>query len=122
MIGLTVALLLAALAYPAYTAQLRSSRRVDGQQGLQALAARLEQHHQRWGVYGGPGTGPGGWPDEASPAGHYRLQVLAATGEGYRLAAVPVGSQTADACATLTYDHLGRTGSSAPTTVGRCWP
>jgi type IV pilus assembly protein PilE len=122
LIGLAIASLLAALAYPAYTAQLAGIRREDGRQGLHELARRLEQHHQRWGTYAGAQAGPGGLLPALSPGGHYRLEVVEADPAGYRLAAVPQGAQAGDGCATLTYNHLGEAGASGGPAAGRCWP
>lgn len=125
MIALAVAGVLAALAYPAYTTHTGRARRDDGRQALLVLTQRMEQHRERAGTYVGAQVGPGGLMPEISPGGHYRLTVLDASADGYRLAALPQGVQAEDSCATLTLDHLGTTaatGHGASAGTGRCWP
>jgi len=128
MIGLAVAGVLSALAYPAYTGHIGRARRDDGRQALLGLTQRMEQYRERAGTYVGARVGPGGLMPAMSPGGHYLLAVQDASADGYRLTALPQGQQAADACATLTLDHLGTTGStgttgrSAGARSARCWP
>lgn len=122
LIALACAMLLAAFAYPAYTGQLVRTRREEGRQALYDLARRMEQRLHQQGSYAGARVGPGGLMPAATATGHYRLEVLDATAEGYRLAAVPQGAQAGDPCGTLTYSHLGEQGALGDPAAGRCWP
>jgi type IV pilus assembly protein PilE len=52
---------------------------------------------------------------------HYKISVIS-TAQSYSLSAMPLGAQTADACGTLTVNHLGlRSVQGASQTAAQCW-
>ncbi|MEZ5543369.1 MAG: type IV pilin protein [Pseudomonadota bacterium] len=115
--------ILTATAYPAYTEQLRQSRRVEGMSALLELATRLEGYRADHGTYAGAALGAGALFPAASRNGHYRLAIEAASATGYRLSATPTRShdQHRDRCGTLTLDSLGVRGTSNASGQTRCW-
>jgi type IV pilus assembly protein PilE len=51
----------------------------------------------------------------------YKMSVTS-TAQSYTLSAMPLGTQTADACGTLTVNHLGvRSVQDASQTAAQCW-
>ena len=123
MIAMTVALLLSAMAYPAYQAQVAKGRRVDGQQALMAVAQRLERHYTERGSYVGATLGPGGLYPAVSGGGLYALAITELGDQRFRIAATPLGAQATDACGTLVYDQLGESSVSGGTRLAakQCW-
>lgn len=117
--------ILVAIAYPAYTEQLRQTRRSEGMIALLELAARLESHYADHASYLGARLGSA--PDDVYPAytrnGYYRLAIDALSTTAYTLSATPTrhGGQDRDRCGTLLLDSLGvrSTGNAAPRR--RCW-
>jgi type IV pilus assembly protein PilE len=51
----------------------------------------------------------------------YKMSVIS-TAQSYTLSAMPLGTQAADACGTLTVNHLGvRSVQAASQTAAQCW-
>lgn len=102
--------ILASVAYPIYTDQVRSARVADGRAALANAAARLERcytqnhHYDHCSDVEGP-----------SEQGHYVVE-LTAQGGHYQLTAKAVAaSAVSPACATLS---TNQTGATAPR---GCW-
>ena len=114
MMVISIVAILTAIAYPAYTEQVRKSKRADAVSSLMAGAQVLERCFTRLNTY------TTGCPDPAgdSADGHYAITV-ARTATTYTLTATPQGDQTNDSCGTFTLDHLGN--KSADEDGVRCW-
>ena len=124
MIALTIAAVLASVAYPSYLSQIAQGRRADGKQALVELAQKLERFYTERGTYAGASLGgTGGLYPAVSPGGFYALTVSSQTADGFAITAAPIGKQLGDACSTLGYNQLGdrSVGSGATLTVDQCW-
>ncbi len=100
---------LTALALPAYQEQQRLARRSDGHAAL----LQLQTDQLRWRSMNDSHTDSLtdlGWHSDLSPLGHYRINLIEATAEGYAAQAIGLGSQSADRkCSPL---HLRWSGSA----------
>ena len=119
VIALACVALLASLAWPSYQNLILRSQRA------QARASLLQAAH--W--FERAASANGSYPSIADvPASvlqidgqRYKLSVTS-TAQSYTLSATPVGTQTADACGTLTVNHLGvRSVQGASQTAAQCW-
>ncbi|MDF0729164.1 type IV pilin protein [Pseudomonas entomophila] len=112
--------ILAGIAYPSYSDQLRRAARSEVVGVLQDAALRLERHHARVGQYADN--------DELRtplPAGsrYYRLQARR-DDDGYQLLAVrvPQGLMARDRCGDYSLDQTGLRGNpGALGDTGGCW-
>lgn len=123
LIAVTVALVLAAVAYPSYSGHIAKSRRGDGKQALVELAQKLERFYTERGTYAGATLGSSGIYPSSSQGGYYTLSITSQTADGFVISAAPTGAQTGDACGTLKYNQLGSAslGSDATATLAACW-
>lgn len=105
MIVVVIVGILAAIAWPSYQNQVRSSNRADAQGALLGLAQAMERHFTQNGSYeeaatGGSDTGaPDIFPTESPLDGSnktYNLRITAADETSYTLEAQPKGSQADD--------------------------
>jgi len=113
--------ILAAIAYPSYQEQVRSTKRADGKSALMQTAQALERCYTRFSTYVGCGnvTFPVNSPDR-----NYAVNPVGAIGaSAYTLAATPQGGQVVDSkCGTLRLTSTGVQGSQgADTDVNGCW-
>jgi type IV pilus assembly protein PilE len=115
MIVLAILAVIVALAYPAYTEQVRKARRADAVSSLMAAGQYLERCFTQTNSYTGCDA-----PSGASADGHYTISVER-NATTYTLTAAPAegGSQTSDDCGTFTLDYLGN--KSATSSSHRCW-
>lgn len=131
--------LLAAIAYPAYTDQVRKARRADAQAALSGFAVAMERYftEQAPPTYvnataAGSGAGPGApiaavYPSEAPLDGntkYYDLTINSASGSAYELRAAPKNAQAGDDCGTFTLTSTGQkgiTGGASGLTWQDCW-
>lgn len=133
MIVVTILALIAAIAYPSYREQVRSSHRADCAGVLTSFGNAMERFYTVNNTYlsaaaGGANTGtpavfPATCPVDGGDAS-YTLTIQAATATTYTLAAAPVGSQSGDKCGTFTLTNLGLkgvTGADAGITWQDCW-
>lgn len=147
MIAIVIIGILAAIAYPTYTEQVRKSRRADATGALLGLAGALERRYTENGNYcdvggtggantcGTPGTNDTGTPastfysatspvDGGTAAYDLTINAMNATGTTYTLHASRTGPQVGDKCGTLTVTQDGTrgiTGANAGITVDDCW-
>jgi type IV pilus assembly protein PilE len=139
MITVAIVGILAAIAYPSYTAQVQKSRRADAQIALQEIAQRQEAYFLRNRSYAKDVAQLG--YAATSTDGQYALSIVgapnactgvagAAACAGYEASAVPATGkpQVHDAhCQVFTLDDRGRRrgGTSATTaaadTAQTCW-
>ncbi len=131
MIVVVIIGVLAAIAYPAYTENVRKARRADAQAALVGLAAAMERHMvNNGGSYFGstaanaqnvaPTIYPGQVPTEGGRA-TYNLRITTVTATDYSLSAIPVNAQLQDACGTLTLNANGQQGRSGSAPMEDCW-
>lgn len=144
MIVVAIVGILAAIAYPSYTEQVRKSRRADATGALLGFANAMERHATVGGSYcdaGGTGgasscgdaTNDTGTPSiysGQSPVdggtAYYNLTINAATATTYMLHAARTGAQATDKCGILTLTQDGTRGMVAGTftaglTADDCW-
>ncbi|MBF8754881.1 type IV pilin protein [Pseudomonas guariconensis] len=120
LIVLAVTGILAAIAYPSYSEQLRRAARSEVVGLLQDAALRLERHRARAGQYADPDP-----KVPPLPAGtrHYRLQAQR-TDDSFVLLArrLPAGSMADDRCGDFQLDQAGvRDNLGAGMPVEDCW-
>ncbi len=141
MIVAAVIAILAAIAYPSYTEQMRKSQRAEGKAALMRAAQLLERSFTQSGAYpsggaalatlygGTSGASVFSHPDNPLSAGlgKYLIEYLPAAGAApveFELRATPEAAALSDTdCPTLGIDSRGRrlvSGSPAATT-SRCW-
>jgi type IV pilus assembly protein PilE len=121
MIVVVIIGILAAIAYPSYQEQVRSTKRSDGKSALMQTAQALERCYTRFSTYIGCGnvTFP-----VSSPDGHYAVNPVGAiTASAYTLAAAPQGGQVSDTnCGTLQLTSTGIQGSQGGLAdANDCW-
>ncbi len=143
MIVVVIISILAVIAIPAYTEQVRKTRRDDAAGALMGLAAAMERHYTETGSYcdaaesggtvvancgagtedeGSPDIYPSQSPIDGSSSPFYNLRITDATAFTYQISAIPIigTDQETDKCGTLTLTHQGIKGVSL-STVDLCW-
>ena len=117
MIVVGIIALLAAIAYPMYTSQMKKGRRAEARQLLSALMLKQEKWRVDHGTYGTiADIGSAGTSD------YYTVALTAGsnTATGYTFTATPKGAQASDSCGTLTLQMVNGVVSKSPTTTD-CW-
>ena len=117
--------ILVAIGYPAYTEQLRQSRRAEGMGALLELAARLEGFYADHGTYLGATLGHGAsavFPT-STVNGYYTLSIDAQSAIGYTVSATPTRrtGQHRDRCGSFMLTSLGVRSVSNAAYYSRCW-
>lgn len=126
MIVVAIIGILSAVAYPAYTDQIRRGNRAEATAALLEAQQFMERYYGASNRYSTAANGNPALPTrlQTIPAGattRYTLSV-AATVNSYTLTAVPSGSMAADKCGSLTITNTGVKGRSATgPTVAECW-
>jgi len=129
LVALSVASVLSGIAYPSFHGSLQKSRRADALIALVQLQNAQERwrfSHRGYGALADIGVAA------ASPAGHYRLELVAADEDHFEVRAVAQGTQARDAACrvlSLRSDGAVTTRSSgpdagvanAPAANRRCW-
>jgi type IV pilus assembly protein PilE len=131
MVVIVVIAILAAIAIPGYTSQVRKSRRTEARNALLDAAAREERFFATNNFYTvattdlGYGAGP--WPVKVG-SNYYQLSVAACTivnthCTDYAFTATAISPQDKDiACATLTLNQQGLQGATGSATAATtCW-
>lgn len=107
MVVLIIVGLLLALAVPAFTEQIRKSRRAEAVRGLSDMQLRQEQWRANHTTYAPANTAAAGNPPNGIPlptSQHYTFAVTAGsnTATDVVMTATPAGAQAADRCGTFT--------------------
>ena len=119
VIALACVALLASLAWPSYQSLILRSQRAQARASLLQAAHWLERAASANGSY--PLTADVPASVLQIDGQRYKMSVTS-TAQSYTLSATPVGTQTADACGTLTVNHLGvRSVKGASQTAAQCW-
>jgi len=134
MITLVVVGILAAIAYPAYTEQVRKTRRSDAMAALMRTAQVLERCYTEFNAYNDtncPAVDNGNNTKldsnyTTTDGGYYTLSATTLTATAFTLKATrdPNGPQKNDKCGDLTYSHIGVKGvvsAAAGVTANDCW-
>ncbi len=124
MIVVVVVAILAAIALPSYQDALRKGNRADAKAILMETAQYMERYYTTNNAYYVAANAPT-VISNVSPKGATGVGVKyniafnpnPPTAAAFTVQAVPVNSQSGDACGTLT---LSNTGAQTPTTEG-CW-
>ncbi len=121
MVVVIIVGILAAVAYPSYQEQVRSTRRADGKSVLLQTAQALERCYSRFSSYNNAGCGVT-FPIN-SPEQFYVVTSAALSAAAFTLSAAPQGTQVEDIkCGTLRLTSTGVQGSQgADTDVNSCW-
>lgn len=123
MIVVIVIAILATLAIYNYAKYGYRSRRADGKEMIQRVAAAEERYYTNFNKYTTTLTDLN-FTSGTSEQGYYL--VTAANGasgdtQTYILSAAPQKVQTNDACKTLTLDNTGQKAFTGAETNGNCW-
>ncbi len=131
MIVVAIAAILAAIAYPSYTEQVRKTRRSNCAGDLVGLANAMERFFTENATYAGATVGsnsgdifPAQCPVDGGTA-YYNLAIALQTGNSFRVEATPTGAQAADTCGVLGYTNTGekqaKGGSTTAADITECW-
>jgi type IV pilus assembly protein PilE len=102
---IAIAAVLAGIALPSFEAQLHKARRADALTAVVQIHGAQERARSRGTRYGDLAEIGAA---AVSPAGHYRLQIVAFSADGYELRATAVGAQARDtACRFMTARAVG---------------
>ena len=118
MITVAIVGILAAVAYPSYSNQIRKARRGDAQAALMNIAARQQQRMLDVRSYTDLLTPSGlGVTVPAAVLQAYSVTVTVGTASvpSFTATATPLAAQAADSCGSMT---INQAGSKTPTT---CW-
>lgn len=117
LVAVVIVGILAAVAFPSYSAQMLKSRRAETQAYLQSVAVRQQQFLVDTRGYAALTSVGVAVPDNV--ANFYTLQLDLAAGPPptYALSATPKGPQSSDACGALSINQAG-TKTAAKT---GCW-
>ena len=94
MVVVAIMGILLSLAMVAYESHQRRARRLDAQEGLQALQQAQARYRDLHPIYANNLQDLG--LNELSPAQHYQLSIHQADAQGYTLTATPRGTQAKD--------------------------
>jgi type IV pilus assembly protein PilE len=119
LIALACVALLASFAWPSYQSLVLRSQRAQARAALLQAAHWFERAASANGSY--PLTAD--VPASVLQVDGQRYKMTAtSTAQSYTLSATPLGTQAADACGTLTLNHLGvRSVLGASQTAAQCW-
>jgi type IV pilus assembly protein PilE len=130
MIVIVVIAILAAIALPSYTNQVRKSRRSEVEASIEQVALFQERFRADCTTYASAfnfacPSGAPTFPGNPYGSGHYTLTVPAGGTTNYQIQAVAIGSQANDlasgvSCKTLLYD-FGTTPGVVAETPPECW-
>ena len=128
LITVAIVAIIAAVAMPAYSNQIRKSRRGDAKSALLDMAARLERYNTVNFVYTNSAIALGYVADPVVvpnpvPNAYYQINITLGTGStSYLLTAAPLSDQVNDSCKSFTLTDLGVQGlSGASSSVADCW-
>ena len=122
MIVVVIVGILAAIAYPNFTEQVRKSRRADCAGTLLQNANAMERHFTLNNSYMGAPALIQCPADGGNPT--YTVTAPVNTAATFTLRADPVGAQAGDRCGALTLTHTGIKGvegANAGLTWQNCW-
>lgn len=122
----TVAILalLAAVAIPSYTKQIRKTRRADAKAALLELSQRQETYYSDWNRYTATIANLGWGSGNVSKEGFYTLSIPSANTRTFTVTATATGTQLKDTdCKVFQITNTGQKTSenSGGTPTTECW-
>ena len=119
LVAMACVAVLVTVAWPSYQSLVERSQRAQARTALLQAAHWLERAASANGSY------PASTDIPASvlqvEGQRYQIQVSSSP-QSYTLSALPLGSQSADACGTFTLNHLGVRGvQGASQSAAQCW-
>ena len=120
MIVVALIAILAAIALPAYTEQIKKSRRAEAQAYMLAVAARQQQFLVDTRAYAAGTTASVVLPQPTNVTAGYgtvAMALLAGPPPTFTITATPTGGQTTEKCGTLTINQTG----TKTAAVSGCW-
>jgi type IV pilus assembly protein PilE len=127
MVTIVVAAILAAIAIPGYTSQIRKSRRTEARTAVLDAAAREERFFATHNFYSQTSTDLGYAAFPATVGSYYTLNVLCsdqACATGYTVTASPIatGPQANDTvCTSFMVDQTGLQTTTPAANATTCW-
>ena len=128
MVVIVIVAVLAAIAIPGYTSQIRKSRRTEARNALLDAAAREERFYATNNYYTVTGTDLGYGAALPVNVGnnYYRLSgtctIVNTRCTDYKLTAQAINAQLKDtACTALTLDQTGSQTATGTATTATCW-
>ncbi len=119
LIALACVALLASLAWPSYQSLIMRSQRAQARASLLQAAHWMERAASANGRYPLAADVP---TSVLQVDGQRYQMTVNSTAQSYTLSAIPLGTQTADACGVLIVNHLGvRSVQGASQTAAQCW-
>jgi type IV pilus assembly protein PilE len=115
LIALAVMAVLAAIAIPLYSAQVRKSHRTDIQTSMMELSVRQTSWRTNHTSYGTMTDVTGLTPAISNPSNSYYTVSVSAGASTYTITATPSTSQASDDCGTMTLNQ------SLVGTPSGCW-
>ncbi|MDI9246781.1 type IV pilin protein [Marinobacter sp. CHS3-4] len=112
--------ILAAIAFPLYDGQVKTTRRTTAQSDLMELSQWMERRYSNGFDYRDASGDPPTLPFTESPqtgSASYNIGLAGVARDTYTLQAVPTGEQANDDCGTLTLDEQGNRGADE----ADCW-
>lgn len=122
MITVAVLGIIVAIGYPAYTDQMRKTRRADAKSALMDAASKMERFYTQFGRYSATIANVG--ISATSPENFYGIAatVTGAGSQTFTLTATRAGQQTADVCGNFTINQAqNRNVVSASLSAAQCW-
>jgi len=119
LIAAALAGILAAIAWPAYTAQIEQSRRADAAAALLRVELAQAGFHAHHGLYTRELRALG-VPAQAGDGGRWQIELTRVHAEGWRAQARNSAARSDDDCAVLTLEVEGLQVRRGPAL--RCWP
>jgi type IV pilus assembly protein PilE len=119
LITLACVALLASFAWPSYQSLILRSQRAQARASLLQAAHWLERAASANGSYPLAADVP---TSVLQIDGQRYKMSITSTAQSYTLSAMPIGTQAADVCGTLTVNHLGLRGvQGGSQTAAQCW-
>ncbi len=122
MITVAVLGIIVAIGYPAYTDQMRKTRRADAKAAIMDAASKMERFYTQFGRYSGTIANVG--ISATSPENFYGIAatVTGAGSQTFTLTATRAGQQTGDVCGNFTINQAqNRNVVSASLSAAQCW-
>lgn len=119
LVAMACVAVLVTVAWPSYQGLLERSQRAQARTALLQAAHWLERAASANGNYPASTDIPANVLQVEGQ--RYQIQVTSSP-QSYALSATPIGTQSADACGTLTLNHLGVRGvQGGSQTAAQCW-
>lgn len=119
LVAMACVAVLATVAWPSYQNLIWRSQRAQARTALLQAAHWLERAASANGSYPASADVPASVLQVEGQ--RYQMYVTSTT-QTFALSATPLGTQSADACGTLTLNHLGVRGvQGASQTAAQCW-